>query len=116
MNTRLLKQQHVGVPTVSCQMPRVGNGAGTVTLSWPDGSSAVVKLTVGKSCRDRRAVNTAGVVLELGAHGLGLNRNVASVQGLMVFIIRSIPCQLRVIGPSRGPKIHRPCLRIEAVG
>jgi hypothetical protein len=37
--------------------------------------------------RDSVAVNGAGVLAELGAQGLGLMRNVGSVQGLMVFIL-----------------------------
>jgi hypothetical protein len=39
------------------------------------------------SGRDSVALNGAGVLTELGAHGLGLMRNVGSVQGLMVFIL-----------------------------
>jgi hypothetical protein len=88
MNTRAEKQQHVGVPTVSCQIPRCGCGAGSVSWSWPEGSSTAGTLTLATASeRDSRAVNGAGVLAELGAQGLGLMRNVGSVQGLRVFIL-----------------------------
>jgi hypothetical protein len=88
MNTRAEKQQHVGVPTVSCQIPRCGCGVGSVSWSWPVGSRAVGTLMLATASeRDSRAVNGAGVLAELGAQGLGLMRNVGSVQGLMVFIL-----------------------------
>jgi hypothetical protein len=88
MNTREEKQQHVGVPTVSCQIPRCGCGVGSVSWSWPVGSSMTGTLMLAiASERDSVAVNGAGVLAELGAQGLGLMRNVGSVQGLMVFIL-----------------------------
>lgn len=91
MNTRSEVQLQVGVPTVSFQIPRVGNGVGIVTCSCPVGSSAAARLTAGRSWRDSLAVNTGGVALELGEQGLGLSRKDGEVQGFIVFIYGIVP-------------------------
>jgi hypothetical protein len=86
MYTLAEKHEQVGVPTLSCQMPRVGNGVGIVTRSWPEGRSAAVSCTVGRSGRDSVALNAGLVGLELGAQGLGLSKKLGLVHGDMVIM------------------------------
>jgi hypothetical protein len=90
MKTLALKQQHVGVPTVSVQIPRSGNGVGSVSLSWPVGSCVTVNVTLATtSCLESVALNGSADGL---AQGLGLTKNVGSVQGLIVFIFNTLVC------------------------
>ena len=100
MKIRSEVQQHVGVPIDKCQIPRAGNGVGTVTRSCPVDRRVAVRFTVGRSCRDRRAVNAAGVALELGEQGLGLTKKDGSVQ-FRVFISGIVPVLLSMLVPSQ---------------
>ena len=100
MKIRSEVQLHVGVPIDRCQIPRAGNGVGTVTRSCPVGKSLVVSVIVGRSCLESTARNVGLVKDELGEQGLGLTKKDGSVQ-FRVFIFCIVPVLLSMLVPSQ---------------
>ena len=108
-------QLHVGVPIDRCQIPRAGNGVGTVTRSCPVGRSTVVSVIVGRQGLESTALNVGLVALELGEQGLGLTKKDGLVQ-FRVFISCSISRPLLSTARSQHPRRHRPWLQTRAAG